>query len=79
VFNSDREGRSTSYLRKKVYFTSGLKYNDKQELYRPVYPGIPQYVGEPSPELDTAWENLLGGKFTAQEFSQHQSNSMNSC
>lgn len=52
-----------------MHFTSGLRYNDQQELYRPIYPGIPQYVGEPSAELDDAWENLLGRGLLTDDFS----------
>jgi len=47
---------------KTVHFTAGLRYNDRKELYRPIYSDQPQYVGEPTQELDDAWENLIGGR-----------------
>ena len=49
-------------ISKQVHFTAGLKYNDNQELYRPTYPNQPEYVGEPSPEMDAAWDDLIGGR-----------------
>jgi hypothetical protein len=45
----------------EVRFTAGLLYNEHRELYRPTAPGRPEYVGTPTPELDAAWENLVGG------------------
>lgn len=45
---------------REVRFDATLKYNESHQVYRPVT--YPPYVGAPSPEIDTAWENLLGGK-----------------
>lgn len=47
---------------KRVRFTAGLRYNEQQELVRPVHPDLPEYVGTPSPEVDAAWKDLMGGK-----------------
>lgn len=47
---------------KPVRFTAGLLYNQEKELYRPIYPNSPQYVGVPTPEMDEAWEDLIGCK-----------------
>ncbi|PYH90867.1 hypothetical protein BO71DRAFT_486736 [Aspergillus ellipticus CBS 707.79] len=45
---------------KQVRFTATLQYNASHQLYRPIDPSRPQYVGKPSPELDAAWKNFLG-------------------
>ena len=37
-------------------------YNEQQELVRPAHGNEPEYVGTPTPELDAAWHNLLGGR-----------------
>lgn len=48
----------------KTIFTSPLCYNaTSNELYREFDPSQPQYVGTPSPEIDAAWESLLGGQY----------------
>ncbi|KAM4063786.1 hypothetical protein HRG_012516 [Hirsutella rhossiliensis] len=39
-------------------FEATLKYNESHMLYRPVT--YPQYVGDPSPEIDKAWDELVG-------------------
>ncbi|OTA60729.1 hypothetical protein K449DRAFT_423275 [Hypoxylon sp. EC38] len=41
-----------------VRFDAALRYNESHLLYRPVTD--PPYVGDPSPEIDAAWENLMG-------------------
>jgi hypothetical protein len=41
-----------------VQFDAILRYNSSHKLYRPVTD--PPYVGDPSPEIDAAWENLMG-------------------
>jgi hypothetical protein len=48
-------------LTKQVFFNATLKYNETHQLYRP----IPEtdYVGGPTPEMDAAWEDLIGGEF----------------
>lgn len=44
---------------KSVRFTATLKFNESHELYRPVTD--PAYVGNPNPQIDEAWDNLMGG------------------
>lgn len=46
-----------------VRFTSGLKFNDKQQLYRPIHTDLPQYVGAVGPEIESAWKEIVGGMF----------------
>lgn len=43
-------------------FTGGIQVNEEGKLYREVNPLEPQYAGEPSPEIDKAWDDLLDGK-----------------
>ena len=43
---------------KQVRFTAGLRFNESGQLYRPVDPTRPVYVGTPTAEMDTAWEDL---------------------
>jgi hypothetical protein len=46
----------------KVTFKSALRYNETSKTYyREQDPDQPQYVGPPSPAIDHAWEELLGG------------------
>ncbi|EAW09065.1 oxidase ustYa family protein [Aspergillus clavatus NRRL 1] len=48
----------------KTTFTSPLRYNTtSSQLYRDFDASQPQYIGAPSPEIDAAWESLLGGQF----------------
>ncbi|KAL4911369.1 hypothetical protein BDW74DRAFT_172832 [Aspergillus multicolor] len=45
-------------------FTSPLRYNtSSKQLYREFDPAQAQYIGEPSLELDAAWNRLLEGQF----------------
>ncbi|KIX93903.1 uncharacterized protein Z520_10240 [Fonsecaea multimorphosa CBS 102226] len=44
---------------KQVRFTGGLLVTENGTLYRPVDPNEPQYVGEPSPDIDRNWADLL--------------------
>ncbi|KAL2196652.1 hypothetical protein P885DRAFT_77774 [Corynascus similis CBS 632.67] len=41
-----------------VQFDATLRYNESHLLYRPITD--PPYVGDPSPEIDAAWEGLMG-------------------
>ena len=45
---------------KQVQFNATLKYNEDHKVYRPVTQ--PSYVGPPSPEIDAAWDEIMGGK-----------------
>lgn len=46
----------------KIKFKGGFRYNEtSQTYYREHDPAEPQYIGPPSPEIDQAWEELLGG------------------
>ncbi|CAG8951655.1 hypothetical protein HYFRA_00005455 [Hymenoscyphus fraxineus] len=40
-------------------FTGGIQVDHDGKLYREVNPLEPQYAGEPSPEIDKAWDDLL--------------------
>ncbi|KAI6088716.1 hypothetical protein F4821DRAFT_257555 [Hypoxylon rubiginosum] len=40
-------------------FTGGIQVDHEGKLYREVNPQEPQYAGEPSPEIDQAWDDLL--------------------
>lgn len=44
-------------------FTSGVLFTPAGEPYRTKYPGKPEYVGPPSPEVDANWEKLIGCKY----------------
>ncbi|TGO16132.1 hypothetical protein BPAE_0517g00030 [Botrytis paeoniae] len=46
-----------------VRFTGGLHYHKNGTLYRETIEGEPQYVGNPSPEIDAAWNQLLKGQY----------------
>lgn len=46
-----------------VTYTNAFRYNATgKNFYREFDPEAPQYVGEPSPEIDQAWDDLLYGK-----------------
>ncbi|CEJ57309.1 hypothetical protein PMG11_06006 [Penicillium brasilianum] len=48
----------------EINFTSPLRYNTTlNQLYRDIDITRPEYIGAPSPEIDAAWESLLGGQF----------------
>lgn len=67
---ADQRGRlaeptKASIELQEVMFTNALQYNEtSKEYYREHDPGEEQYVGKPSPEIDEAWEELLGGELT---------------
>lgn len=42
-------------------FTGGIQVDGNGRLYREVNPLEPQYAGDPSPEIDKAWDDLLSG------------------
>ncbi|KAI1157807.1 hypothetical protein F5B18DRAFT_657289 [Nemania serpens] len=44
---------------KKVKLTGGLKFNDNGTLYHVIKPGVQQYVGPLSPEIEAVWDTLL--------------------
>ncbi|OAQ65413.1 hypothetical protein VFPPC_14065 [Pochonia chlamydosporia 170] len=43
----------------EVAFTGGLLYHDNGTLYREIDETKPQYVGQPGPHIDKAWEDLM--------------------
>jgi hypothetical protein len=45
---------------KQVEFDAILLYNESHQIYRPTTD--PPFVGTPSPEIDAAWEGILGGE-----------------
>ena len=46
----------------EVRFTSGLKYYDNGTLYMSSRPEDIAYVGDPAPELDRSWNDLIGSE-----------------
>ena len=48
-------------ISRQVRFSAGLRYNESQELVRTSSPGRKEFVGDPSQELDSAWEEIMGG------------------
>lgn len=50
-----------SAISKQIRFSAGLRYNESQELVRTSSSGHKDYVGDPSPEVESAWEELMGG------------------
>jgi hypothetical protein len=45
---------------KQVQFNATLKYNEDHKVYRHITQ--PAYVGLPTPEIDAAWQELMGGE-----------------
>jgi len=45
---------------KQVKFTGGLSIVDGVGLVREIDPSHPPYVGPPSPEMDKAWDAIVG-------------------
>lgn len=48
----------------QVRFTGGLYYDERGKPYRQIPEGFPQYVGEPTPEIDQAWAKLFDPRGT---------------
>lgn len=46
---------------KPVQFSGTLRYTDEGHLYIDLGPGGIRYFGVPGPEVDAAWEELIGG------------------
>jgi hypothetical protein len=44
----------------EVRFSGSLRYTDKGHIYVDYPPNEPKYFGEPSPEIDKAWQDLIG-------------------
>ncbi|KAI3342238.1 hypothetical protein F4824DRAFT_195251 [Ustulina deusta] len=61
-FDTDLEPLRSSIYLKKVKFTGGLKFHENGTTYRAIQPGVPQYVGEPSDEMDRRWRSLIRGQ-----------------
>ncbi|KAF2830159.1 hypothetical protein CC86DRAFT_368017 [Ophiobolus disseminans] len=53
----------------KTKFTGGIKFHDNGTMFRDQGPGK-QYVGQPSPELDAHWEELVHTRYLAFTASQ---------
>ncbi|KAM3083563.1 hypothetical protein ACMFMG_004210 [Clarireedia jacksonii] len=69
----------SSIEKQQVRFTSALVYNESSQLwYREHDPAQPQFVGEPKPEIDEAWDKLLQGQYivVTKEESSHLENPM---
>lgn len=46
----------------EVKYSGAFRYNETSKtFYREVDPAMPQYAGAPGPEIDKAWNDLLGG------------------
>lgn len=45
----------------EVAFTGGLVYDENGTLYREMDYTQPQYAGQPGPDIDKAWEDLMYG------------------
>lgn len=54
-------GKEIPATTKRVRFTAGLVYNENRELVRTHHPDQPEFVGMPTPEVDAAWDDLMGG------------------
>lgn len=52
-----------------VRFTGTAGFHANGSAFRVIEPGQPQYVGEPSPEMDVAWEALVSGMMHSEHLS----------
>ena len=44
-----------------IRFTNAAGVRDDGSIYRIYNPNDPQYVGDPSPEIDANWDHILHG------------------
>ncbi|KAL8921430.1 MAG: hypothetical protein Q9208_005756 [Pyrenodesmia sp. 3 TL-2023] len=58
--NSGGYWKETAFSEMACLITRWLRYNESRQLVRTTRPGLPDYVGTRIPELDAAWEDLLG-------------------
>lgn len=58
---SETVGKEIPATTKRVRFTAGLVYDENRELVRTHHPDQPEFVGTPTPEVDAAWDDLMGG------------------
>lgn len=62
AYPTDLYDAQPNVIYEKRVFTGRLNYNESSGLlYREVDPSSVQYFGEPSPEIDAAWDELLRG------------------
>lgn len=56
------EPAKVSVQMQEVKYSGAFRYNETSKtFYREVDPAMPQYAGAPGPEIDKAWNDLLGG------------------
>jgi hypothetical protein len=55
--------REVPAITKQIRFTGGLRYNESKQLYRQIEPGIPNYAGVPTPEIDAAWHEIISSMY----------------
>ncbi|KAI0973470.1 hypothetical protein F4678DRAFT_426840, partial [Xylaria arbuscula] len=58
-FDTDLEPLKQAIEMERIRFTGGLNIDDNGTLYLVTEPGATQYVGNPTPEIDAAWDALL--------------------
>ncbi|KAJ5509057.1 hypothetical protein N7527_011200 [Penicillium freii] len=49
----------------QIKFTGGIKFHDDGSMYRDATAPGPSYVGPPSPQLDAAWDQMIGTRYLA--------------
>ncbi|CAI7582533.1 unnamed protein product [Penicillium palitans] len=49
----------------QIKFTGGIKFDDNGSMYRDATAPGPSYVGPPSPQLDAAWDQMIGTRYLA--------------
>ncbi|RDW82939.1 hypothetical protein BP5796_04430 [Coleophoma crateriformis] len=65
-------GFATEFSLTEVQFTGTLRYNQEGHLYIDLGPNGVRYFGEPSPEVDEAWNSLLGGQSSSRVGWKHR-------